>query len=90
MPDVTPPSQVHDGPISTTTPTSFFKRLLGPTQTIEPTGPALTLRYALPSDTDTSTASPSSTRTARHMAWSWSPRSAACGRARGYDRPAIG
>jgi hypothetical protein len=50
LPDVTPPSQVHDGPVGTKTPTSFFKRLLGPTQTIEPTGPALTLRYALPSD----------------------------------------
>jgi hypothetical protein len=61
LPDVTPPSQVHDGPISTTTPTSFLKRLLGPTQTIEPTGPALTLRYALPSTPTRSTASPSST-----------------------------
>jgi hypothetical protein len=67
LPDVTPPSQVQNACISTTTPTSFT-RLLGSTQTIEPTGLALTLRYALPSDADTSTASPSSTRTARHVA----------------------
>jgi hypothetical protein len=53
LPDVTPPSQIHNGSPSTTTSTSFFKCLVGPTQTIEPTSPAVTLRYALPSDTDT-------------------------------------
>jgi hypothetical protein len=52
LPDVTPPSQIDNGPMATTTYIPFFKRLVGPTQTIEPVGPALTLRYAVPSDTD--------------------------------------
>ncbi len=52
MPDVTPPSQIDNGRTGTTTHIPFFKRMLGPTQTIEPVGPALTLRYAVPSDTD--------------------------------------
>ena len=52
MPDVTPPSQIDNGPIGTTTHIPVFTRMLGPTQTIEPVGPALTLRYAVPSDND--------------------------------------
>ena len=52
MPDVTQPSQIDNGPMGTTTHIPFFKRMLGPTQTIEPVGPALTLRYAVPSDND--------------------------------------
>ena len=52
MPDVTPPPQLDTGPISRTTHIPFFKRILGPRQTIEPVGAALTLRYAVPADTD--------------------------------------
>jgi hypothetical protein len=39
-------------PIGTATHIPLFRRMLGPTQTIEPVGPALTLHYAVPSDTD--------------------------------------
>jgi hypothetical protein len=38
--------------MSTTTHIPFFKRMLVPTKTIGPAGPALTLRYAVPSDAD--------------------------------------
>ena len=31
---------------------TFFKRILGPTQSIEPIGHALTLRYAVPADAE--------------------------------------
>jgi hypothetical protein len=52
LPDVTPPSQIDNGPMGTTTHIPSFKRMLGPTQTIEPAGPALTPHYVVPSDTD--------------------------------------
>jgi hypothetical protein len=38
--------------MSTTTTTSFFKRLLGPAKSIDVDAPALTLRYATPADVD--------------------------------------
>jgi hypothetical protein len=37
---------------TTTTKTSFLRRLLGPVQSIDAHAPALTLRYAGPADTD--------------------------------------
>jgi hypothetical protein len=70
------------------TSTSFFKRLVGPTQTIEPTGSALTLRYAVPSDTDTidrlaQLDSDRAPRGRNHLLPRVWPGT-------GYDRPAIG
>jgi hypothetical protein len=41
LPDVAPPSQIDDGPMGTTTHIPFLKRMLGPTQTVEPVGPAM-------------------------------------------------
>jgi hypothetical protein len=38
--------------MGTTTRTPFLKRMVGPTKTTGPVGGALTLRYAVPSDTD--------------------------------------
>jgi hypothetical protein len=38
--------------ITTTTKTSFLRRLVGPTQGIDSFAPALTLRYALPADAE--------------------------------------
>jgi hypothetical protein len=38
--------------MTTQAPSSFLKRLLGPTQRIEPVGRAVTLRYAVPADAD--------------------------------------
>jgi hypothetical protein len=52
LPDVTPPAQIDNGSMGATTHILFFERMLGPTQAIEPVGPALTLRDAVPSDTD--------------------------------------
>jgi hypothetical protein len=38
--------------MTTQAPSSFLKRLFGPTQRIEPVGRAVTLRYAVPADAD--------------------------------------
>jgi hypothetical protein len=83
LPDVTPPCQIDNGPMGTTTHIPFFERMLGPTWTIERVGPALTLRYAGRTDTDaTAHRLRRLQRSRNHLpprAWPGT----------GYDRPAI-
>lgn len=51
MPDAESAAQVQNERMSTTT--TFFKRILGPTQSVEAAAaPALTLRYAVQTDAD--------------------------------------